>query len=231
MNCLEFRQLKLSDPYCISEEADLHQSGCSNCARFEREIRGLDDSIRTALTVAVPEGFAAKVLLNQSLQSHPRRPKRWYWLSLAASFLLAVIVYQFLPRETLADDIFSHMEYEQVHDLPGDISEDEVRKVLYSVRGDADTTLGKVTFASVCFVNDRLAAHFVVEDGDERYTLMIIPKEIDRQQPFQNDRWRGVIIPHPTGSLAIISGVQSEFTPDLLRVAERYGDSIKRITI
>lgn len=230
MNCLEFRQLKLSDPYCISEEADLHQSGCSNCSRFEREIRGLDDSIRSALTVAVPEGFAAKVLLNQSLQSHPRRPKRWYWLSLAASFLLAVILYQFLPG-TLEEDIFSHMEYEQVHDLPGDISEEEVRKVLYAVRGDVDSTLGKVTFASICFVNNQLAAHFVVEDGDERYTLMIIPEEIDHQLPFQNDRWRGLIIPHATGSLAIIAGVQSEFTPDLLRVAERYGDSIKRITI
>ena len=123
------------------------------------------------------------------------------------------------------------MEYEQVHDLPGDISEDEVRKVLYAVRGDVDSTLGKVTFASICLVNYQLAAHFVVEDGDERYTLMIIPKEIDHQLPFQNDRWRGVIIPHATGSLAIIASVQSEFTPDLLRVAKRYGDSIKRITI
>ncbi|MCH7744412.1 MAG: DUF3379 family protein, partial [Proteobacteria bacterium] len=85
MNCLEFRQLKLSDPDCISEEASLHRSGCPECARFEREIHELDASVHMALTVAVPEGFAAKVLLNQSLQAHPRRPKRWYWMSMAAN--------------------------------------------------------------------------------------------------------------------------------------------------
>ena len=92
MNCIEFRQLKLVDPYEVSESATEHRLTCVSCSRFESEILNLDSTLRHALSVEVPDGFAAKVLLNQSLQSHPRRPTRWVWLSMAASFFLAIII-------------------------------------------------------------------------------------------------------------------------------------------
>ena len=233
MNCLEFRQLKLADPYCLSEEANLHKSGCTSCTRFEREIRKLDASIRTSLTIAVPEGFAAKILLNQSLKSLPRRPTRWYWLSMAASFFFAVVVFQFLAVETLDAEIITHMDHEahQVHGKSGDISDGEVRNVLLAVGGDVDHSLGTVTYASKCLMDDMLVAHFVVKDGDETYTLIVIPQKIDRDLPFQTERWRGVIMPHPTGSLAVIASTQTKSTPNFLQIAKRYGASIKRTTI
>ena len=233
MNCLEFRQLKLSDPDCISEEASLHRSGCPECARFEREIHELDASVHMALTVAVPEGFAAKVLLNQSLQAHPRRPKRWYWMSMAASFFFAVVLFQWSPAETLDEEIITHLDHEahQVHGNSGDISEDEVRNVLFAVGGDIDHSLGSVTYASICLIDDMLVAHFVVKDGKETYTLIVMPQEIDENVPFQTMRWRGLIVPHPTGSLAVIASTQTESVPDFLQAANRYGASIKRATI
>jgi Protein of unknown function (DUF3379) len=233
MNCLEFRQLKLADPYTSNKEANLHQSGCSSCAMFEREIHELDDSLRTALTVAVPEGFAAKVLLNQSLQSHPRRPTRWYWLSLAASFFFAVALFQFSPADTLDDEIVAHMDNEvhQVHGKSGDISESAVRAVLLAVGGDIDHPLGTVTYASKCLMDDMLVAHFVVKDGEDTYTLILIPEEINDDLPFLTERWRGMVTPHPTGSLAVIASTQSLPAPDFLRLAKRYGSAIKRTTI
>ena len=230
MNCLEFRQLKLSDPNAYSEQANKHKSDCSTCASFEREIQALDESLRTALTVAIPEGFAAKVLLNQSLQSHPRRPMRWYWMSMAASFFMAVFVFQMTPADSLDDDIVKHLDHEahQVHGKSGDISSAEVRTVLYAIGGDIDDSLGKVTYASKCYMNEQLVAHFVVENGGEPYTLIVIPTKTKRELSFHSDRWRGVIMPHSTGSLAIITSAQEGSTRGLSRIAKHYGGFIKQ---
>jgi hypothetical protein len=241
MNCIEFRQLILADPNTSSEQTNQHKSGCNNCAAFEREIHGLDESLRTALTVAIPEGLAAKVLLNQSLQSHPRRPTRWYWMSMAASFFMAVFVFQMTPADSLDDDIIQHLDHEahQVHGKSGDISSAEVRTVLYAIdgdldggiNGDIDESFGKVTYASKCYMNGQLVAHFVVENGGEPYTLIVIPAETRRELSFQSDRWHGVIVPHPTGSLAIIASARADSTPSLSGIAKHYGEFIKRRAI
>ena len=238
MNCIEFRQLKLADPNTYSEQANRHKSGCSTCSTFEQEIHELDESLRTALTVAIPEGLAAKVLLNQSLQSHPRRPTRWYWMSMAASFFMAVFVFQMTPADALDDDIVEHLDHEahQVHGKSGDISSAEVRTVLYAIGGDLDGeidgeidgSLGKVTYASKCYMNGQLVAHFVVENGGETYTLIVIPTETRRELNFQTVRWHGVITPHPTGSLAIITSAQAQATPSLSDIAKYYGEFIKQ---
>ena len=147
MNCIEFRQLTLADPNTNSEQTNQHKSGCSTCAAFEHEIHGLDKSLLTALTVAIPEGLAAKVLLNQSLQSHPRRPTRWYWMSMAASFFMAVFVFQMTPADSLDDDIVEHLDHEthQVHGKPGDISSTEVRTVLHAIDGDLNDAIRQYT--------------------------------------------------------------------------------------
>lgn len=233
MNCIEFRQLKLADPNAFSEEVTQHRSSCSTCAGFEREIQNLDDSVRIALTVAVPEGFAAKVLLNQSRQSHPRRPTRWYWLSMAASFFMAIFVFQLSTAESLDEEIITHLDHEahQVHGKFGDIGSVEVRKVLYAVGGDIDDSLGKVTYASKCYMDEQLVAHFVVENDGKPYTLIVIPRESKRQYSFRSEHWHGVITPHATGSLAVITSAQAESTPDLLRIAKHYSDSIKQRSI
>ncbi len=230
MNCIEFRQLKLADPYVFNHEASRHISHCSTCAAFDREIQNLDNSLRIALTVAVPEGLAAKVLLNQSFRSNPRRPTRWYWLSMAASFFMAVFIFQMMPADSLHADIVEHLDHEahQVHGKFGDISTAEVRNVLYAIGGDIDNSLGKVTYASKCYMNEQLVAHFVVENDGQPYTLIIIPRESKHQLSFQSGRWHGVIMPHATGSLAVVAGAGADSTSDLLRMAKHYSESIKQ---
>tara|TARA_B100001964_G_scaffold31219_1_gene32449 strand:- start:1829 stop:2530 length:702 start_codon:yes stop_codon:yes gene_type:complete len=233
MNCLEFRILKLAEPYRASEEAVLHASECPGCSSFKQEIHELDDSLRTAFSVEVPEGLAAKVLLNQSLKDNPRRPTRRYWLSLAASFLVAITMMPFLPMQSLDAEIITHLDHEvhQVHGKSGDIGSGEVRNVLLAVSGETNGSLGTVTYASKCLMNGQLVAHFVVENGGETYTLMLIPEKIDSPLPFQSERWQGLVIPHSVGSLAIIATRQAESSLDFLRLAEQYSQSINHSTI
>jgi hypothetical protein len=233
MNCLEFRRLKLTEPYCVSKEAALHASNCPGCSRFQQETNELDDSLRTALTVEIPEGLAAKVILNQSLKHNPRRPTRRYWLSLAASFLIAITLIPFLPTQTLDAEIITHLDHEahQVHGKSGDIDNGEVANVLLAAGGEINDSLGTVTYASKCMMDDQLIAHFVVKNGNETYTLMLIPEEIDNIIPFQSERWHGLIVPHAAGSLAVIASRQTGSSVDFLQLAERYSTAIKRSSI
>lgn len=235
MNCIEFRQLKLADPYSPGEEASQHKSTCARCAAFEREIHDLDDSVREALTIAVPEGFAAKVLLNQSLQSQPRRPTRWFWLSMAASLFIAVFLFQLYPAEALDNDIILHLDHEAhgVHGKSGDITLADVKTVLFAVGGSIDDSLGlgKVTYASECYIGDKLVAHFVVENGGDPYTLIIVPTQRERQLVFQSERWYGVITPHATGSLALIATARTESATKVKSLAKHYGEAIKQLPI
>lgn len=51
----------------------------------------MNHGVKSELTVAVPVGLAAKSLFSQAIQSSPRQPVRWYWLSMAASFFAAIL--------------------------------------------------------------------------------------------------------------------------------------------
>ncbi|MFP6807494.1 MAG: DUF3379 family protein [Pseudomonadales bacterium] len=105
----------------------------------------------------------------------------------------------------------------------------QIVKVLNLVGGDLALPLGKVTYASKCYIKDQLIAHFVVENDGEAYTLILIPEASIEQLAFENDRWRGLITPHETGILAVIASADS--SPNLLEVSEHYSRTIKRLSI
>lgn len=88
MNCLEFRQLALADPY--DPALDAHGEGCQQCSSFRSEILDMDSDIEKALKVEVPEGLAARVLLNQSMATE-KTPSYWVRYSMAASFGAALV--------------------------------------------------------------------------------------------------------------------------------------------
>ena len=91
MNCIEFRHLILTEPSAKPSDAEAHLETCAQCTRFKQEILDLDSDIEKALSIDVPEGLAARILLNQSLKQSPRFQTRWVQFAMAASFLAAAI--------------------------------------------------------------------------------------------------------------------------------------------
>lgn len=89
MNCLEFRQRVLADPY--DPELREHAENCEKCRGFRQEILDMDSELEKALKVPVPEGLAARVFLNQSLESQPK-PTPWVRYGMAASFVAALVL-------------------------------------------------------------------------------------------------------------------------------------------
>jgi len=238
MNCLDFRRFRLSDPFSTDAELLSHRVACEACHSFENEVRQLDRQISRALTVEVPEGLAARILLNQSLQSKSRKPTRWYWLSMAASFFLAsiVIVYQMTVIQPVEQVLVQHLEMEQsaVHDMMMPVQQPQIRQVLNSINLDTTTSMENVVFASTCIIQGELVAHFVIEDENNQFTLVLLPqKMVDEVLEFGNESWRGVISPHQSGnSMAVLASAQNSASFDSMHaLIKKLSRSVKPLKV
>ncbi|MEM7363402.1 MAG: DUF3379 family protein [Pseudomonadota bacterium] len=211
MNCLEFRRLRLAEPDTPNEEADAHVANCPHCQRFWNDIRGMDGLLKQAFAVPVPDGFAAKILLNHSLQSKTRRPTRWQWLSLAATFIVAItlVLVQTEPASALAEEVLTHVLEEQgkVQMMLEDVSDPALAKVLESVDQRLRTSerLGRFRYARNCIVNGQLAAHLVMEDGDEQINVMLIPNIDTEPEASEVSGHQVYLEPIPGGVLAVVA--------------------------
>ncbi len=211
MNCLEFRRIRLSDPYTNSPELNSHKSECETCRKFDEDNLQFDKNLYQALKVNVPDGLAAKVLLNQALQPETRMPPRWSWMSIAASFLLAgiFILYQVSIPASIDAALVEHIKEEQhiVFARSTLLEDAQIKQVLNSINLNMDGSFGKVTFAANCLIDGEMVGHFVVEQGDASYTLFVVPGENGGELvEFESDDWHGIISPHRSGSsLAVIS--------------------------
>ena len=237
MNCLEFRQQKLSDPYAQNNDADKHRDACRNCQQFQAEIDQLDQNISAALSVAVPEGFAAKILLNRSLQENPRKPMRRLWLgSLAASFFAMILIASVYNSNNelatrhaqLSQSLIEHMPHENelVQGLHDRIDDVEIDAVLASVNLLSTQDLGTVVYATTCKLEGQLVAHLVVEHEGKQFTMIIAPfNELDTSTPFMSNEWRGFITPRQKGMLSIIAEPTAASPEQVMRITNLYRNS------
>lgn len=223
MNCLDFRRIRLSDPYATDSELLKHRSDCAACRAFEGEIRSLDRKIAKAFTVEVPEGLAARILLNHSLKSRSRLPTRLQWLAMAASVVLAigVAVYWVAGRERPEQKLVQHLQMEQrgIDSILMPIHEPQLRQVLNSVNLDIVKSIGEVQFASTCVIDGRLVAHLVIKDARNRYTLLLAPTSLGPLNlEFDRDEWHGVIAASVAGgSVAVLARDDSGTDFDTMR--------------
>lgn len=239
MNCLDFRRFRLSDPYSTDAESLSHRAECEACHGFENEVRKLDKQISKALTVEVPEGLAARILLNQSLQSKPRKPTRWYWLSMAASFFLAAGVIGFMSlTEAVEEALVQHLNWEEpiVNSMMMPVQQPQIRQVLNSINLESTAALENVVFASTCIINGELVAHLVLEDENHQFTLVLLPQkliDVDKVLEFDGERWRGVISPYQSGStMAVLASAHDSASFDSIHaLIKRLKDSVKPLKV
>tara|TARA_R110002072_G_scaffold64_15_gene528 strand:- start:16455 stop:17177 length:723 start_codon:yes stop_codon:yes gene_type:complete len=225
MNCLEFRHLILSDPYAKPSEAEAHLETCAQCRRFRQEVLDLDSDIEKALNIEVPEGLAARVLLNHSLQEQkPRR--KWVQYAMAASVLMAVLFsVTFLNEQSSTitpstKKILAHAAH-QPHEFYGSehqpLANEDVERLMASLQLTA--SIDNVVYAAICPVDGESAAHLVIKDGEDQYTVLLVPEHSPNKMFSVDDKlWRGFVSPHPAGALAVLAGAND--THAITRIRE-----------
>lgn len=195
MNCLEFRRLTLIDPEDERVGRMIHEGECPKCAAFAREMLRQNELIREATQVEAPEGFAARILLNQSLQPQSRRPTRTVWLSLAASFLLAVALIPAIVNEVFyqpfEEGLITHLSYHDVFEHAGEASANpsHVAEVLAVANTAMPASIDNVIYASTCVIDGVTMAHLLVKNGEDEYVLMLMPEAKLAARSFTRPGW------------------------------------------
>lgn len=214
MNCTEYRRLIETDPSSCAEVLSAHAAGCAGCSDFTRRVRRLDRRLHEALLVPVPEDLEARILLRQAFQEprqHPAR-RRPVW-ALAASVLLVLglafsggwIYYdaqKALERDVIA--VVNTATYAM--DARGPVSPEQVATAFEPIGFRLTESLGKVSFAGKCLVQGKVAGHMILRRDGQPITLIFIPDRLRLHlASFASDRWRGMLVPVESGTVAIVA--------------------------
>lgn len=215
MNCLEFRRRKLENPADVDQELMTHRAECAGCRAFDSELAVLDDGIRGAFAIPVPDNLSSRVLLSTKLRDRATRRPKMQWFAMAASFVAAAIlvtaVLRPAPVTALESSIAEHLGKEEAmaHARTIPLSLAEVRTVLTRVGLDvndvADAPL-QFVHAMNCVIDGELMAHLVVRTAQGEYTLVLMPFEGEASPAgFTAHGWHGRLEHREFGSVAVLA--------------------------
>lgn len=206
MQCSEFRHEAGADPQHRNADVLAHRAQCAACAAYLQQMLQLDALLKRAMEVPVSLDVSAPAPMPA-----PRAAARW--VALAASVTVALVVgfgaWLGVPRETLAADIVAHVSEEAeimiATDQPADA--DRLAKSLYRAGVRLKPGEQKVSVVRNCTFHGRVVPHLVVQTGAGPVTVMVLANEkVRRAQSFDEQGYRGTILPSGPGAIAIVAG-------------------------
>jgi Protein of unknown function (DUF3379) len=229
MDCSQYRKSILADPHDANPDLKTHRESCRECPEYTERLLRFEGRLERALRVRVPEQRTAELRLPQRQAPRMRRG----WLA-AASVVVALVVAGGLwlaaPGPTLAADVAAHMAGEPQAwvrtDVP--VPATELAAVLRSAGMRLDPRAGMVSYARGCLFRGRRVPHLVVQTEMGPVTVMVLVHEsVAKPVPFNEEGYRGVIIPEPGhGSLAVLAQGRDTDPDTIRRIATRMQSAI-----
>lgn len=226
MDCLEFRRQCATEPRHKGAALSTHLSACKACATFAKEMLGLEDLIVEALQVPLPaslQGYSidapesdssvASISVGsaRSASSKVRAVTTGGWLALAASVVAAVLVsigvWRNATPESLGSELVAHVRHEPMSLLPvaEPVAAANIDFVLRRTGARVDAELGTVSYIKSCPFRNKQVAHIVIEGSTGPVTLLLLPHvSVTVATVFEEDGFKGTIVPVGNGSVAII---------------------------
>ena len=193
MDDLEFRRAIYADPKNQDADTILAQQQDPSKKQFAQEICQLDNKIKQALQIPVPDDLANKLILRQTLANHQvQKRKSRVHLALAASVaIVGGLVLNFMQFSSaynnLGDYALAHVYHEQ-----GDIANNASNQVtlaslnqkMATFNGNFTQSLGKLLFADYCRFDGMKSLHLVYQGKTSPVTVFVVPK--NKQLSFTN---------------------------------------------
>ncbi len=234
INCTVFAQRLGSNPGTIDESMSAHASSCVSCATLQAELTQFDSAMRVAFDVDVPAGLGQlpvevtqieatdNVVPLKRADTQQSSSMNKPMFALAATLLLGVgAFFGFQLSEIsnpLPEAVIAHVEHEP-NLLKGDwsvVPASRVSAVLTSGHVSLNGDIGTVRHAGLCLFRGNKVAHVVVQSTNGPVTVMLLPQEkTESITSFDEEGYRGVLIPVGEGSIAVIS--DSEKSTDEVR--------------
>jgi hypothetical protein len=206
VNCDAARLALETQPASTDPELAAHLAACTDCAAYRAEFVELDRRLRAALQVPVPPSA-----LGPRVAVATARPRWTMPLALAASAsavaLLVGLLWSAWPRAALATDVVAHMAHEPgawstSEPLPASRVAAALERRGVTLRDDAVD----VTYVQTCWFRGHRVSHLVVTGDGGPVTVMVLPAEsIPGRQAFDEQGYRGVLVPAKRGGLAVLA--------------------------
>lgn len=226
MKCEEYKQAVAADP-AFEDDAG-HAASCQSCADFRAQMVSLDESIASAMAIAVPplqmpELPAIDAAADNVVSLQPKHKPTFSmpaWIGIAAGLALAAVIgVQFMANDALTDqalaeEILAHVDHEpwamQVTDKS--VTDARIAEVMAANKGTMNTGIGLVSYAQSCVINGRTIPHLVVQGKDGPITILLMPEEMV-SMPIELDGRgiAGMIFPLGDGSVAIVGDRNDNF--------------------
>jgi hypothetical protein len=142
-----------------------------------------------------------------AIPKHSRPRLFAFAASIAAALVIGTTLWLSRPSDSLAAEIVTHVEGEpdswhQTQPVPAEKLDAVLRKSGVKL----GSGMGPVVYASGCWFRGHFVPHVVVTTKDGPVTVMILIHEhIKATQPFNEDGFSGLLVPAPTGSVAVLS--------------------------
>ena len=230
MNCDEFKQAVAADP--SFDGAATHASECATCSAYQAEMLAFDQKIARAMTLDAPEFKMPELprIDTENVVTLPVRKTAPVWFAVAATVVIAAVVgVRMLGTDiqhgSRASRIIARIDHEpyglRVTDLA--ISDQLLQGVVPDDVAEIDRSVGLVTYAQSCEINDNDVPHLVVQGEFGPVTILLMPEErVAEASTFDGENINGIILPVGDGSIAIVGSRDER----LDKIQERVVDSV-----
>jgi hypothetical protein len=215
MNCSEAREFIGADPDAESTELTAHLEACPDCLEYRAQMVILNAKIKRALDLNLnPFGSVdakvVSILSRNAPAPHPAQMRTRglaIAASLAAGLVMALALWLSRPTESLAAEIVTHVEGEpDSWARKAAVPTAELGAVLAKSNVKVGPGMAPVVYASSCWFRGHFVPHLVVSTTAGPVTVIILKYErINAQQTFNEAGFSGLLVPAPTGSVAILS--------------------------
>ncbi len=212
MNCLDYRRVLLTGDG-ETEAMRQHRLQCAHCAPLFREHGAMENDLRRALEVAVPEGFTerlAESLATQRPVASAQRTGRRRFLAAAAvgAGAIGLGLYAWIGR----DDPMAMASIDFV-------IKEEAKSIMMGAmpRAEAESRLadslplasieriGQIRHISPCPFGGGMAYHVVLMTPQDKVTLLIMPDSSRRSRASaSHDGLYASVVPLRKGSVGVV---------------------------
>ncbi len=202
MDDLQYRRSIYADPTCQDEDVLAAQQADPAKKEFAQELIQLDEKLKQAMKIPVPDDLCDKLLLRQSFASHQQeKRKSKVHLALAASVAiiagLAVNYLQFSSSYTnLGDYALAHVYHEQSYFSNEDntrVSLVSLNRKMTAFKGSFNGSMGELISADYCRFDGMKSLHLVFQGLTDTVTVFIVPKKehLSFTDKFSDDKLQG----------------------------------------
>jgi Protein of unknown function (DUF3379) len=232
MDCLEFRRALGIDPRLPDPAARAHLEDCARCHDAYLRAQAFDARLAQALTVALPEGLADRILLTQLTAERRRRAgglRRYAWVALAAAAALVVAIgvrREVLISEPLPDLVVAHVNGEErpALKLRAPIPAVDVEHA-FADRGVKLASVPEgISYVHKCPVGIYSTVHMVMPRDDQPVSVLYFTDyHVPAEKDFRHGDLSGREVPIAKGTLVMLA----ESTGSFDSLAHAWRDAIE----